>query len=151
MKFQFVIWCLVLGAFVAPLIALAWSVGDPLVSCGRTDPDATEAEQAPCTLCHIFVLGQNILGFLMWTAAPVLAVLAFTWGGFKVLISGPNPGLRQDGWRIIKNTVWGLLIVFGAWIVINELLIFFTGAANIANVPKSLTGWGPWNQIQCPL
>ncbi|MBI3685500.1 hypothetical protein HY250_03795 [Candidatus Azambacteria bacterium] len=115
---------------------------EPLVPCGRNiddKPDTTLAGEEPCTLCHIFVLAQNILHFLMWTAAPVLAALAFAVGGFKILISGANPGLRQDGFKIIKNTLWGLLIVFGAWIIVNELLQFFANS----------TFSSPWDDITC--
>jgi len=61
----------------------------------------------------------------MWELAPVFAILSISWGGFKILISGANPGLRQEGIRIIKNTLYGLLIVFGAWIIIDTLLHFF--------------------------
>jgi len=98
-----------------------------LVPCGLSadDPNTPVNEANPCTLCHIYILGHNIINFLMWELAPVFAILSISWGGFKILISGANPGLRQEGIRIIKNTLYGLLIVFGAWIIIDTLLHFF--------------------------
>lgn len=125
----------------APFAAFADHGG--LVPCGISAENtrASDAEKAPCTLCHIFVLAEKIIDFLMWTAAPVLAVLGFTWGGFKILVSGANPGLRSDGIRIMKTVIVGLLIVFGAWIIVNELLQFFANRGHFD--PR------PWTTIQC--
>ncbi|MCR4323321.1 MAG: hypothetical protein NUV61_04520 [Candidatus Azambacteria bacterium] len=134
---------------IIPLITLAWSIGEPLVSCGLSSQDivGTSKIEGMCTLCDIFVLGQNITDFLTKAIAPALAVLAFALAGFKILTSGGSPGARQEGIKIIRNTIIGLLIVFGAWIVINELLIFFAGTggtvAKIGGVPL------PWNKIIC--
>lgn len=131
---------LILGVLFAviPVIALAWNIGDRLVPCGTsTSPDAK------CNLCHLFVLGQNIVDFLTKVIAPSLAVLAFAWAGFKILISGGSPGKRQEGIKIIRDTVIGLLIVFGAWIIINELLLFF------ANSLYKTGGAMPWDTITC--
>lgn len=134
---------LILGVLFAaiPIIALAWDIGDPLVPCG------TSKNSTSCNLCHLFVLGQNIVDFLTKVIAPSIAVLAFALAGFKILISGGSPGQRQEGMKIIRNTVIGLLIVFGAWIIINELLLFFaggtTGTGEIAGLKM------PWDTITC--
>jgi len=84
----------------------------------------------------------------MWTIAPVIATFAIAWGGFKILISGASPGQRNEGIGIIKKTLTGLLIIFSAWIIINELLLFFassqtSGTAQIRNMPL------PWNKVVC--
>ncbi|MBI5913613.1 hypothetical protein HY839_04210 [Candidatus Azambacteria bacterium] len=127
---------LILGAvfvIAVPLIAFA-----ALVPCG------TSYSPTPCSLCDIFVLGQVITNFLTMTIAPVLAVLAFALAGFKILTSGGSPGARQEGIKILRNTVIGLLIVFGAWIIINELLLFFAGTFFTTS-----GGNMPWNEIIC--
>lgn len=121
---------------VIPIIALAWDIGDPLVHCGRSGI-------APCSLCDIFTLGQNIVDFLTKAIAPALAVLAFAMAGFKILTSGGSPGARQEGIKIIRDTIIGLLIVFGAWIIINELLVFFAGTL------YKTGGTMPWDKITC--
>lgn len=126
---------------VIPIITLAWNIGDPLVSCGTTvNPKA-------CTLCDLFTLAKNITDFLTMTIAPALAVLAFALAGFKILISGGSPGARQEGMKIIRNTIIGLLIVFGAWIIINELLLFFVGG--VGGTAKIKGMQMPWSQITC--
>lgn len=127
----------------APLIASAG-----LVPCGGTG--ASDTPTVPCNLCHLFTLIQKILNFLAWIIAPTLAVLVIAVGGFKIMLSGPKPGLRNEGIDAIKIAITGLLIVFAAWVVINETLLFFTntpvdGAAklNIAEIPL------PWHKIEC--
>lgn len=127
----------------APLIASAG-----LVPCGGTG--ASDTPTVPCNLCHLFTLVQKILNFLAWIIAPTLAVLVIAVGGFKIMLSGPKPGLRNEGINAIKIAITGLLIVSAAWVVINETLLFFTnttvdGAAklNIANMPL------PWHKIEC--
>lgn len=146
---KLIITLIMLTAVAAPFAAIAGHGG--LIPCGASGNSAntTPEEMAPCSLCHLFVLAQNILKFLMWTAAPALAALGFAIGGFKMLISGPNPGLRQDGLNIIKNTVYGLLIVFGAWIIINQLLLAFAGGTTAGTGKVSFLS-NPWNQISCP-
>lgn len=123
-----------------PLIALAAG----LVPCGRTGSDATASEKEPCSLCHLFVLGETIATELTTTIAPMLAVLAFAIAGFKILTSGGSPGARQEGIKIIRNTIIGLLIVFGAWIIIDVLLSSLAGTFF-----KTSGGTMPWNTIEC--
>lgn len=130
---------LILGALFAAMIPLV-TFAAPLVQCGTT------ANPTPCTLCDLFTLAKNITTFLSLTIAPALAVLAFAMAGFKILTSGGSPGARQEGIKIIRNTIIGLLIVFGAWIIINELLLFFVGGVGTAQI-KGLPM--PWSTITC--
>ncbi|MEK7519977.1 MAG: pilin [Patescibacteria group bacterium] len=138
-----------------PLVALAAG----LVPCGTTDDPATPLnEGVACNLCHLYTLAQGITNWLMFTAAPLAAVLAIAVGGFYILISGENAGMRSRGFGVIKTTVIGLLITFAAWIVINELLLFFAKSATQPAGSTVVIGGGkpesnrvllPWNQIQC--
>jgi len=99
----------------------------------------------PCTLCHLYKLAQNIIGFMMWYIAPALAIFIVAWGGFNILIAGGDPGRKQAGRKAITAAIVGLLIVFGAWIIINEFLLFFSGqASGIATIFSN-----PWTDIQC--
>lgn len=132
----------------APLFASAG-----LVTCGLSSQDVagTAAIEGMCTLCDLYVLAQKIVNFLMWQVTPIIAILAFSWAGFKILISGPNPGLRSEGFGIIKKTLVGIVIVFSSWIIINEVLLFFSGKStadpNVGGTVLSL----PWNDVNCSL
>ncbi|MDP2741293.1 MAG: pilin [bacterium] len=75
-----------------------------------------------CQLYHFFILLNNIFLFLVkWTATP-LAVLMLTIGGIMILISGGNPQLYSKGRELIKWAIIGLVLVFGAWVIIQFIL-----------------------------
>ena len=118
----------------------AFSAG--LVPCGG-------ASETPCSLCHLYSLAQKIMDFLMWQAVPIIAIFAFSWAGFKILISGPNPGLRSEGFGIMKKTLVGIVIVFSSWIIINEMLLFFASPAGTTGAGTVLNN--PWNAVNCSL
>ena len=52
--------------------------------------------------------------------APVLATLVFIWGGYQYLFNGITG--KQNGLNAIKSAVIGLLLVFSADFIINQLL-----------------------------
>lgn len=125
---------LVLGALALAIIAPLFASAQ-LIPCGGPGQEA-------CTLCNLFDLAKKIIDTLTTIIAPAIAVLAFTVGGFKILMSGPNPGLRSEGMKAIRNGVIGLLIVFGSWIIVSEFILFFVGSQNV-------TSLAPWSQITC--
>ena len=147
-KTKFIVLALALLIIAAPLAA--WAAG--LVPCGLSEDDIGTKnidESAPCSLCHLYVLVQNVLDFMMWTIAPIVAVLAVGWAGFNIMISGEQPGLRAKGFGIIKTTVIGLAIMFAGWVLINEALLFFTGKDNTGTANKTSFIQSPWNQVTC--
>ena len=153
-KTKFIVLALALLIIVAPLAA--WAAG--LVPCGLSEDDIGTKnidESAPCSLCHLYVLVQNVLDFMMWTIAPIVAVLAVGWAGFNIMISGEQPGLRAKGFGIIKTTVIGLAIMFAGWVLINEVLLFFgrpqgaTDESKTGSVVEQAGKWMPWNQVTC--
>lgn len=153
MRKKYLFSILTLVVISAPLLVFAktsgtWAAGDPLVWCGITR-DSTGKITDMCTLCGLYVLAQNIMGFLMWQATPIIAIFALSWAGFKILISGPNPGLRNEGFGIMKKTLIGVLIVFSSWIIINEVLLFFASPAGTTGPGTVLSN--PWNAVNCRL
>lgn len=126
------------GLFVVPQFIDAQG----LVPCGGET-------QPPCNFCHIFVLINNVIQFLLVPLplnnfipiVPVIASLLVAWGGFVWLTSAGNPHRVSQGQQILFAVVIGLLIVYGAWLFI-ELILTSLGAVNF-------TGTGKWFEIQC--
>jgi len=101
---------LFLSGLVRANLALA-----ALVPCGGPT-------QSPCTLCHLWQLGSNIINFLTFSLAIPAAALLFVAAGVIFLVSGGNEYKLTKAKTIFTNTVIGLLIVFCSWLLIDTLI-----------------------------
>ncbi|MEK7519376.1 MAG: pilin [Patescibacteria group bacterium] len=118
-----------------------------LVPCGRTnDPNATSKEKQPCQFCHIFILFQNILKFLFFEIVPVLAILMIAVAGMYFIFAGGQPGNIGKAKEILTNTAIALLIIYGAWLLIN--LFFMVIGVNEVDFTNFKNGWF---QIDCQI
>jgi len=83
-----------------------------------------------CQLCHFFVLFKNVVDFLLTKIIPPLAVLMLAIGGFmyvfaylspsEALAGGKGgPALLSQAKKLIVSVIFGLLILFAAWIIVN--------------------------------
>jgi len=97
------------------LLLPALAQGAGLVPCGGEG-------ESPCTFCHLFVLLNNIIKFLLIDIVPPVAVLMLVVGGIMFFFGGPNPSSLNNAKNVIKSVVIGLLIVYTAWILINTIL-----------------------------
>lgn len=112
-----------------------FSADAALVPCGREG-------QPACTTCDIFILASNVINFVLFSVSPAIAVLLFLIAGFMILLGGANPGLISTGKNIFKTTVYGLLLVFGAWMITNTILKSLAG--NYFDEQKD-----PWYRVVC--
>jgi len=87
-----------------------------LVPCGTS---ATGNVQ--CTPCHLWLLADNIINFILWLSLPIL-VIALLYGGIIWLISVGNPAQIERGKAIIWNALVGILIAFLAWLIVDSLI-----------------------------
>jgi len=141
MKKNKLIIILALSVFV---ILPAFALADGLVPCGGHGEPA-------CSLCYLYVLAQKVMNFLAYTIAPTVAILVVAYGGFMILTAGSNPSNKQAGYKAIKAAIIGILIVFGAWIIVNEFLLFL--AKDTTNTTAQVEGASgikaPWTKVQC--
>lgn len=82
-----------------------------------------------------------------WLAGIVagIAVLMIMWAGFKYVTSGGDPGEAKKALGIITNAVKGLIIVFGANIIISEinyLMGITTESGSFFNFANKAVAWG---------
>jgi hypothetical protein len=108
-----------------------------------------------CQLCHLFVMFKNVTDFLLKYIVPSLAVLMLAIGGFmyvfaylspsEALAGGAKggPGLLSQAKRLIVSVIFGLVIIFAAWILVN----FFFQMIGVQGWTGLREGW--W-QIDCP-
>jgi hypothetical protein len=117
--------------FAAMPFAAGAQTGQPapagLVPCG-TGP----APVTPCKLSDFIPLIKKILNFLILISAPIGA-LAVAIGGGMYLFSGPNPKLQGTAKTILTDAFVGLLIVFGAWLIVNTILTGLVKEGELTN------------------
>lgn len=94
---------------------LADKAGAAIVPCG--------GEGDPCKFCDLFVLLDNIFDFVLFELVPPIAVIAFIIGGVYFFMSKGNPQSVTRANSILTTAVIGLLIIYGAYLVIN---LFFS-------------------------
>ena len=84
--------------------------------------DIIPCEGNECGVCDIFKLISNIIKFAAFTVAAPLAGVIMAYGGFKLITSGGNETERTKGMNAIWAAVWGILITFGAYVIVNAII-----------------------------
>ena len=109
---------------------------------GDEDPNLTgDPDWEGCQFCDIFVLGNNIMVYIMTCLAPIVIGLMLILGGFYVMISGVDPEKLKTGKSIITSAIIGLVVIFTSWVIINT----FLSTMGIA----TWTGLRTWWQFKC--
>ncbi|PIT91480.1 hypothetical protein COU17_00640 [Candidatus Kaiserbacteria bacterium CG10_big_fil_rev_8_21_14_0_10_49_17] len=93
-----------------------------------------------CQLCYVNQLLQNILNFLVLVAAIVGALMLAIAGVLWMANTGNEKRLKLAK-RIFSSVVIGLIIILGAWLIIDTILKVMTN-----NTQNLLL---PWNGIAC--
>ncbi|XOB42138.1 MAG: hypothetical protein ACKKMP_02110 [Candidatus Nealsonbacteria bacterium] len=129
----------------------------PIVPCGTEWGDNPEPPPAkiclnPCGFCHIFVLINNILMFVLTCLTPIIGAAMLVWGGFTLLGAGQSPTKVEQAKGIITAVVIGIVIIFVAWVFLNSFLASigvaeWTGLMDDPATEEVEEGW--W-RIQCP-
>ena len=156
MKKIFLVFFITLLFFSADLV-IAGGTGCPppgqgLVPCGNVDT-------CPCQLCDLFVLFQRVINFILFDIVPPVAILMIAIGGgmyiFAPLSSpetlaggaGGGPKMLSQAKHLLTSVVFGLLIIYGAWIFVNTFLMLI----GISQLDKSPFQALPqnWWKIPC--
>ncbi|TSC56878.1 MAG: hypothetical protein Greene071421_388 [Parcubacteria group bacterium Greene0714_21] len=111
-------------AFLA--LALLPSVADAgLIPCGGINPDGTK--QSACGLCHIFVLGGNIINFFLLPPplgagiVPIVATILIVLGGFLLMTAGGDPTRLKKAGAVLTAVVVGLIIIYASGLLLGTL------------------------------
>lgn len=112
--------------------------------------------EPPCTFCHIFVVFDNIIDFLLvpclsgsntcvsnggFPIVLTIALIMLVIGGVMYFFSAGNPGTLATAKKLLTSVIIGLVIVYGAWLIVS--LFFTTIGVN------SWTGLNEWWKIDC--
>ncbi len=103
-----------------------------IVPCGGTG-------QTMCRACDFVAMAQKIMEWFVLVSASIVALM-FAFGGMKMVMSAGNTGAVSEGKEMMTNSVIGFLILLGAWLIINTVLMTFTNNGEGIEV---------WGTIQC--
>lgn len=108
----------------------------------------------PCTFCHLFVMFDRIVDFFLVPCsfnhgAPIvllIATLMLAIGGFMYIfayagVAEGGPEMLSRAKTLFKSVIFGLLIIYGAWVIVNTFL-WAIGAT-------VWEGGGHWWEIEC--
>ncbi len=79
-----------------------------------------------CGMCHIVLLVENIINFIIQISFIVVAIL-FAYAGFLYFTGGTDPGKISSAKNIFTNAFIGIIIILTAWLVVNVILVTLTG------------------------
>ncbi|MBU1246475.1 pilin [Patescibacteria group bacterium] len=107
---QYILTVIVL--YFLPIIAGA----DGLVPCGG------ELPELPCTYNDLLILVNNVINYLLLNISIPLAAVMFAYAGFLMLTAGGVEEQITKAKQLMWGVLWGLLIAFGAWVIVNTIL-----------------------------
>lgn len=87
------------------------------------DCDATLPPSDPrsCNVSKFFQLMNNVMEWLVIIVVPIAGVIIM-YGGILIMTAGGTPGNIERGKSAIRSAVIGLVIAFGAWIIMRAIL-----------------------------
>lgn len=120
------------GNFVNAALWIGGDVASLVPSCGTKTVNNISVP-APCNLCDLLKMGQNIIKFLIYTVAPALTIIIVAWGGIMLMIKGGEEKKRAEAKNIIYTAAIGYGIVLISWLAVNEIFTLF--------VQSSFSNW----------
>jgi hypothetical protein len=104
-------------AILAALIVFA----APIVASAQILPACGGSGQPACKICHLFILIDNIIQYVVVVFVPIVAGLVIAIAGIKMLIDRENAEVWEKSKEIILMVVIGLVLIFGAYAIVNAM------------------------------
>lgn len=134
---QIIFTLFIITVLIFPFFTFAEEKG--LVPCGTGE--------VGCNVCDFVILVNNVVEFMLKILILPACVIALIIAGILILTAVGDPGKIQKGKDIFKYAVIGILISFGSWILINNLLIKIIDQGNFGSVwfdfPTTCTSVSP--------
>ncbi|HXV27297.1 MAG TPA: pilin [Candidatus Paceibacterota bacterium] len=87
----------------------------PIVRCGTSGTPE-------CTPCGFLDILENIIKFLTVGVTGPIAAALFIYAGVLFLFYGANVNMAQRARTVLTNTVYGVLIILLAWLIVVQLI-----------------------------
>jgi|SRR3989338_11321664 len=95
-----------------------------------------------CNPCSLLQLISNVVNFIVLDITMPLAGLLFLIGGIMMVAAGGSEERFKKGKKVFVDTVIGVLIILGSWVIVNTLITTFG---------SSVEGFVPinWWNVKC--
>lgn len=94
----------------------------------------------PCNLCEAFGIIDRFISLILYYIIPPLAVVAFLMAGIFFLFGAGNPAQITKGRKILSVTIFGILIAYSGWLIVNTVIHQLIG-------DKAWPWQGKWYQV----
>jgi len=155
----FLLLVIFIGNFLFPFLASAGEYQgyggtvkyEGLVPCGKSEqgPNETEGVTKPCQLCHLFVMLDGIIDFVLIGILPWIVVLMILIAGVMFYFAGGNPSLLLQTKKLITSVVIGLAIILCSYLIIGTVLSVL-GVLHWTTLDTWFEGNGVF-MIDCPI
>lgn len=111
---------------VGPVLAQQSTTSKPSASkfipqCALNNPTGKAADEGECRSISIFVILILQAASYLFTIVGALALIFFIYGGFTLILSRGAPDAVKKGKDILVASIIGLVIVFGAYMLVRFL------------------------------
>ena len=119
---KILIFVLTLMIISLPIFAFALAPWPGLVPCGKGDPSKDSFK--PCSFEYVINLINGLINFTFKFLVIPIAAIMFAVAGFKMIASGgASPEARTQAKSVFMNTVIGLIIAAGCFLIIKVILV----------------------------
>ncbi len=91
-----------------------------------------------CQMCHIALLADRIIDFLI-TITGILGAILFAFAGFLMVTARGNVSHVQKAKGVFLNVVVGFIILLASWLIVDTLMKMLAGDQ----------AYGMWREITC--
>lgn len=96
-----------------------------------------------CGVCDIIQTALNIFRIALGLLGGI-ALLMFIWHGISILTSAGNAEKVSSGFKGMSNTLIGILLILGSWMIVNFIIAVATGNPGTTVVAR-IFGSQQWN------
>ena len=117
--FSLIIFSFIFTGFLQPAYSADWEFTIVPEGCKGEAPTCTEGDPEKCCgLPEMIMIAVNIFNIILALTGSA-ALLMFTYGGIMFIISSGNQERVTKAKTILTNSVIGLAIVLGSWVIVN--------------------------------
>lgn len=81
----------------------------------------------PCKLSDVLPIIKALNRYVAFTLVPIVATLAFLYAGITMVVGVGNPQKVSKAKEIMTNTIYGIIIVFAAYYIIDLIVSGLAG------------------------